>query len=83
MSKGDPVPQKPSDAPNKGEVWRHYKGDNYRVTGLALNSVDDTWMVLYEPLYENAATEFFTRPLSQWREVVEWEGKKVERFVKI
>jgi hypothetical protein len=83
MSKGDPIPQRPADAPNKGEVWRHYKGDSYRVTGLALHSSTDEWMVLYEPLYENAATEFFTRPLSEWREVVEWEGKQVERFVKV
>jgi hypothetical protein len=84
MSKGKPIPQKPADAPQKGEVYRHYKhGDKYRVTGLALNSADDTWMVLYEPMYENAATEFFTRPLTEWNEVVEWEVKKVERFVKI
>ena len=80
MSK-NPIPQKPDDAPSKGEVYRHYKGDKYRVTGLALHSTIDEWMVLYEPLYENAATEFFTRPLKEWREFVEWEGSRVERFV--
>jgi len=83
MSKGNPLPPLPADAPKKGEVWRHYKGDKYRVTGLALHSTTDEWMVLYEPLYENAATEFFTRPLIEWKEVVEWEGEQVERFVKI
>ncbi len=83
MSKGDPIPPKPDGAPQKGEVYKHYKGDKYRVTGLALNSADDTWMVLYEPMYENAVTEFFTRPLKEWRQVVEWEGKQVERFIKI
>jgi hypothetical protein len=81
--KGKPIPPLPADAPQKGEVWRHYKGDSYRVTGLALHSSTDEWMVLYEPMYENAATEFFTRPLSEWSEVVEWEGKKVARFVKV
>ncbi len=83
MSKGDPLPPLPEWAPKKGEVYRHYKGDKYRVTGLALHSNDDIWMVLYEPMYEHADIQFFTRPLKEWREVVEWEGKKVERFVKI
>lgn len=83
MSKGDPLPPLPPDAPHKGEVFRHYKGDKYRVTGLALHSTTDEWMVLYEPMYENADTEFFTRPLAEWRQVVEWKGKRVERFSKI
>lgn len=83
MSKGDPIPQKPDDAPLKGEVWQHYKGDKYRVTGLALHSSTDEWMVLYEPMYENAATEFFTRPLTEWQSLVTWDGKQMARFVKI
>ncbi len=83
MSKGDQIPPLPEGAPLKGEVFKHYKGDTYRVTGLALHSSTDEWMVLYEPMYENAVTEFFTRPLTEWREVVEWEGKRVERFVKV
>ena len=53
------------------------------MTGLALHSTTDEWMVLYEPMYENAATEFFTRPLKEWLEVVKWEGQQVPRFVKV
>lgn len=80
---GDSIPPLPNDAPRAGEVYRHYKGDSYRVVHIALHSNDDEWMVVYEPLYENAAAKFFTRPLREWREVVEWEGEQVERFVKM
>ncbi len=80
--KGNVVPL-PAGAPEKGEVYRHYKGDSYRVVELALHSNDEEWMVMYEPLYENPDAPFFTRPLREWWQEVEWEGKKVQRFTKI
>lgn len=73
----------PTDAPKVGETYRHYKSDLYRVTALALHSNDDEWMVVYEPLYANPDVPLFTRPLREWREKVEWEGKTVERFTLI
>ncbi len=83
MSKGDPVPQLPHDAPMAGEIFRHYKGDQYRVTGIALHSNDEEWMVVYEPLYANPAAKLFTRPLREWAEMVEWQGVQVARFAKV
>lgn len=80
--KGNVVPL-PADAPKEGETYRHYKGDSYQVNALALHSNDDEWMVVYEPLYENPDAPLFTRPLREWHERVEWEGKAVERFTKI
>ena len=79
MTKGY-TPPSPERAPNKGETYRHYKGDMYEVVGLAIHSNDDIWMVIYKPLYENADAEFFTRPLDEWFSDIEWEGKVVERF---
>ncbi|HEY4501964.1 MAG TPA: DUF1653 domain-containing protein [Candidatus Paceibacterota bacterium] len=79
MSKGDPIPQLPADAPKAGEVYKHYKGDLYKIVGLAIDSIDQ-WAVVYEPQYENPAAPLFVRPLREWREVVEWEGKRVDRF---
>ncbi len=73
----------PERAPKEGEVYQHYKGDQYRVKLLALHSNDDEWMVVYEPLYENPDAPFFTRPLREWFEEVEWEGKTVERFASV
>ncbi len=74
--------QIPQGAPQKGEVFRHYKGDSYKVLDVALHS-DDTWNVVYEPIYEGTVAKLFTRPVAEWREIVEWQGQKVERFVKI
>jgi hypothetical protein len=81
MSKEDSIPSLPTDAPKAGEVYKHYKGDSYKVVEVALHS-DETWNVVYEPLYE-CPIKLFTRPLKEWREVVEWQGQKVERFTKV
>lgn len=82
MTKGNVVPL-PEGAPEPGELYKHYKGDTYRVHALALHSNDEEWMVVYEPQYENPDAPYFTRPLREWHEVVEWEGKQVERFTKV
>lgn len=49
---------------------------------LALHSNDDEWMVVYEPLYENPDAAFFTRPLREWNEEVEWQGERRVRFTR-
>ena len=73
----------PGGVPKEGEEYRHYKGDSYRVKLLALHSNDQEWMVVYEPLYANPDAPFFTRPLHEWAERVEWDGKVTARFSKI
>lgn len=80
--KGDPVPAIPSEAPKVGEVYQHYKGDQYNVVGIALDSTDH-WVVVYEPLYTGAVASLFTRPVDEWHEVVECQGSQVARFTKI
>ncbi len=77
------IPSIPENAPQMGEHYRHYKGDTYEVIAIALHSNNDEWMVVYKPLYENAVAELFTRPLREWVEVVEWEGREVIRFIRI
>ncbi len=77
-----PVPELPTDAPKTEEQYRHYKGDMYKVVGIALDS-QEQWVVVYEPLYENPAAPMFTRPASEWHQLVEWEGAKVARFSKV
>jgi len=73
----------PEDAPKIGEIYQHYKGDYYKVIGLALHSNDEEWMVVYAPVYENSAADLFTRPLREWNEKIIWEGKETIRFQKI
>ncbi len=75
------VPDLPSSFPNKGEIYKHYKGDMYEVIGLAIHSDDDVWMVVYKPLYENADAEMFVLSLDRWNEVVTWNEQEVRRFL--
>ncbi len=70
----------PEEAPKVGEIYTHYKGDNYQVFALALHSNDDEWMVIYTPLYENPDAPLFTRPLREWREKIMKDEGEVERF---
>lgn len=84
MANTHPVPELPADAPQAGETYKHYKRHElYKVVGLAIDSVSDEWVVVYEPMYENAVAKLFTRPVSQWRDIVEWEGAPVGRFAKM
>jgi hypothetical protein len=80
--KGTIVPL-PDITPQAGELYQHYKGDVYKILTLALHSNDDVWMVVYEPMYDNPDAPFFTRPLSEWFEVVEWDGADMQRFTLI
>lgn len=82
MAKGDPVPPLPENAPQAGELYKHYKGDEYRVVLLAEHSNDDEWMVVYEATYENPDAAYFTLPLREWMKQMEWQGQTVWRFTK-
>ncbi len=72
----------PDSAPHVGQKFRHYKGDHYEVVLLALHA-NDEWVVVYKPLYENAVASYFSRPLHEWNERVEWEGQLMKRFTHI
>ena len=82
MTMGVPAPPLPLSAPKVGERYRHYKVGLYRVAHLALHSNDDEWMLVYEPMYKNPDAPYFTRPLREWNEQVEWEGETRERFAR-
>lgn len=79
--KGNKV-ELPEKCPNIGEVYKHYKGDFYKVIAIALHSNDEVWMVVYEPMYDNPDAAYFTRPLSEWYDLCTWEDthQKVQRF---
>jgi hypothetical protein len=70
----------PKDAPEIGKVYRHYKGDLYKVYCLALDSVLDTYTVVYEPMYDNPDAKYFVRPIEMWFEEVDYNGQILKRF---
>lgn len=61
--------------------YRHFKGNEYQVFGMAKHSETQEDLVLYQALYGDG--ELWARPASMWTELVEHEGKKVPRFVSI
>lgn len=61
--------------------YRHYKGNEYEVVGMARHSETLEDMVVYRALYGTG--ELWVRPASMWDEIVETNGEKVVRFQKI
>jgi len=59
--------------------WRHYKGGEYEVLGMAIHSETLEEMVIYK----NKEGVVWVRPAKMWNEEVKWEGKKVKRFLMV
>ena len=58
--------------------YRHFKGNEYEVIGIAKNSETLEETVVYRALYgENG---LWVRPASMWNETVERDGKTYKRF---
>jgi hypothetical protein len=65
----------------KPGVYKHYKGKHggeYLVTGVAMHENTGEEVVVYKALYGNR--KLFVRPLEQFLEIVEWNGKAEPRF---
>lgn len=58
--------------------YRHFKGGEYRVIGIARHSETLEEMVVYETLYGEGG--LWVRPASMWNEEIERDGKKIKRF---
>ena len=61
--------------------YRHFKGGEYEVVGLAHHSESMEDMVVYRALYGDG--ELWVRPLSMWSETVVRDGREIERFTYI
>lgn len=58
--------------------YRHFKGGEYEVLGVARHSEGLEDMVVYRPLYSD--TGLWVRPVSMFLENVERDGKMQPRF---
>lgn len=58
--------------------YRHFKGKEYEVIGIAKHSENLEEMVVYRALYGSG--ELWVRPAAMWNETVEYNGKSVKRF---
>ena len=61
--------------------YRHYKGKEYEVIGIARHSETEEAMVVYQALYGDRG--IWVRPASMWNEEVERGGKTVRRFERV
>lgn len=65
-----------------GRIYRHYKGDNYIVRGIATHSETGEQMVLYQALYGDG--ELWARPLALFMDKVDRakhpDAKQENRF---
>ena len=62
-------------------LWKHFKGNLYRVMYVALHSETGEEMVVYQALYGQRG--MWVRPASMWLENVERDGYSGPRFVRL
>ena len=75
----EPLPPLPTE-PKPG-LYRHYKGNEYRVIGLARHSESLEPLVIYQALYGERGT--WVRPAGMFIETVVIDGRRQPRFARI
>ncbi|WP_426269617.1 DUF1653 domain-containing protein [Dyella kyungheensis] len=59
-------------------IYRHYKGQRYRVLGIAQHSETMEQVVVYQALYGDYG--LWVRPAAMFCETVELDGEPIPRF---
>lgn len=62
----------------KKGIYRHFKGNKYKVLCLAKDSETLEDSVVYQALYGDG--QIWVRPAQMWNETVDFNGEKVKRF---
>ena len=58
--------------------YRHYKGNDYRVVGVARHTETEEAVVVYQALYGERG--LWVRPAAMFCETIELNGQRVPRF---
>ncbi len=58
--------------------YRHFKGSEYEVLGVARDSETEQEVVVYRALYGERG--LWVRPLAMFTEIIERDGRQVPRF---
>ena len=61
--------------------YRHYKGHDYEVIGVAMHSETEQEFVVYRALYGEGG--LWIRPADMFSEMVQVEGRWVPRFLRL
>jgi len=62
-----------------GSFFKHYKGNTYRVLNVAI--AEDTGKPLV--VYESHLGEIYARPVTEWEELLDTNGRLITRFQKL
>ena len=62
-------------------LYRHYKGNDYEVLGVATHSETEEVVVVYRALYGEFG--LWVRPLTMFEESVEIDGVVTPRFARV
>ena len=62
----------------KNGLYKHYKGNEYKVIGCAQHSETEEVLVVYEPQYGEGG--LWVRPLDMFQETVVVDGVETPRF---
>jgi hypothetical protein len=63
-----------------GQIWRHYKGKNYKILLFCKHSETGEELVVYQREEDG---NIYARPMDLFFQNAEWEGKTVPRFTLI
>lgn len=63
-------------------IYRHYKGGEYRVTGVGKDTETEAEVVIYQPLYDSDVA-YWVRPLAMFNDEVTVNGEPTRRFQKV
>jgi hypothetical protein len=65
-----------------GQLYKHYKGDTYKILTVAKSTETEEWLVVYERQTNIAHTGWglWVRPMAMFMEDVDVEGYKGPRF---
>ncbi len=61
-----------------GQIWKHYKGNHYRILVLGKHSETGEELVAYERVEDG---NVYFRPMELFFSEAEWEGNMVPRFI--
>jgi len=62
-------------------LYRHFKGNLYRVLHIARHSETEQPLVIYQALYGDRG--IWARPLEDFAATIERDGRHIERFARL
>ena len=63
-----------------GAIYKHFKGNEYMVIAIGINTETEEKMVVYSPISD--MSKVWIRPIKMWNDIVDQE-RNIKRFEKV